>query len=150
MVLDNYPAHPYVELAFLPSNTTSKTPPMDAGVIRNFKLHSRCMLANRQLQAVESNKEFKWSLLDGLSAVKSAWSLVTLTTIANCYHKAGFVVCYAEELPIEQSSGPQVASMPESELGRFRNTCDELNDVIGELPTLEEYVDIDVDVDCTC
>ena len=58
MVLDNYPAHSYVELAFLPSNTTSKTPPMDAGVIRNFKLHHHFMLANRQLQAVESDKEF--------------------------------------------------------------------------------------------
>ena len=40
MVLGNCPAHLYVELenvelAFVPPNTTSKTQPMDAGVIYN-------------------------------------------------------------------------------------------------------------------
>ena len=35
--------------------------------------------------------------------------------------------------------------MQESELKRFRNTWDELNDVIDKLPTLKEYVDVDRD-----
>ena len=52
MVLDNCPAHPHVklenvELAFLPPNTTSRTQPMDAGIICNFKLHCCCILASR-------------------------------------------------------------------------------------------------------
>ena len=60
--LDNYPAHPHVKLenvglAFLPPNTTSRTQPMDAGVIRNFKLHYRCILASRRLQAAENGHE---------------------------------------------------------------------------------------------
>ena len=72
LVLDNCPAHPHVKLenvefAFLPPNTTSRTQPMDAGVIRNFKLHYRCILASRRLQAAENGHEnFKWSLNDCL------------------------------------------------------------------------------------
>ena len=43
LVIDNFPAHPYIEnlksikLFFLPPNTTSATRPMDQGVIRSLK-----------------------------------------------------------------------------------------------------------------
>ena len=42
-VIDNYPAHPHfdnlkaIKLYFLPPNTTSKTQPMDQGVIHSLK-----------------------------------------------------------------------------------------------------------------
>ena len=116
MVLDNCPAHLHVELenvkfAFLPPNITSKKQPMDASVICNFKLHYRCMLANRRQQAAEIDKDFKWSLLDCFFAVKSEWSLVNPTTIANCHLKAGFIISYAEQLPRAESSSPQVTSI---------------------------------------
>ena len=47
LVVDNCPAHPQipglqsVELVFLPPNTTSKTQPMDQGIIQNLKVHYR-------------------------------------------------------------------------------------------------------------
>ena len=47
MVVDNCTAHPHlttlksIKLVFLPPNTTSKTQPMDQGVIRNLKCHYR-------------------------------------------------------------------------------------------------------------
>ena len=87
---------------------------MDAGVIRNFKLHYHCILASRRLQAAENGHEdFKWGLLDCLLAVKSAWSLVTPTTIANCYRNPGFV---HGDAPSRAESSAQVESNPESEL----------------------------------
>ena len=152
MLLDNCPAHPHVtlenvELAFLPPNTTSRTQPMDAGVIRNFKLHYRCILASRRLQAAENGREdFKWSLLDCLLAVKSAWSLVTPTTIASCYRNAGFVHVDA---PYRAESSAQVESNPESELRTFTNIWDVLNSTIGETPSLQDYIDVDNQTDCT-
>ena len=152
MVLDNYQAHPHVklenvELAFLPPNTTSRTQPMDAGVIRNFKLHYRCILASRRLQAAENGHEdFKWSLLDCLLAVKSAWSLVKATTIANSYRNAGFVF---GDAPSRAESSAQVESNPESELRTFTNVWDVLNCTIGERPSLQDYIDVDNQVDCT-
>ena len=106
------------------------------------------MLASRRLQAAESdNKDFKWSLLDCLFAVKIAWSLVTPATIVNCYRNAGFVHGDAEVSSRAESSSPQVASIPESELGTFRNIWDELNDMISKLPTLEDCIDVDIDPD---
>ena len=44
LILDNAPCHPSivlpnVELIFLPPNTTAKTQPLDAGIIRSLKLH---------------------------------------------------------------------------------------------------------------
>ena len=48
LLLDNCPTHkvegltlPYVEIYFLPPNTTSKIQPMDAGIIMAFKSHYR-------------------------------------------------------------------------------------------------------------
>ena len=48
LLLDNCPSHNFqgltlshVEVYFLPSNTTSKLQPMDAGVIMSFKRHYR-------------------------------------------------------------------------------------------------------------
>ena len=37
-------------------------------------------------------KEFKIALLDGLQMTRKAWDSVTSTTIANCFHKGGFVL----------------------------------------------------------
>ena len=47
LIVDNCPAHPKVEglkaidLIFLPPNTTSKTQPMDQGIIRSLKARYR-------------------------------------------------------------------------------------------------------------
>ena len=47
LIVDNCPAHPIVDglktikLVFLPQNTTSKTQPMDQGVIRFLKVKYR-------------------------------------------------------------------------------------------------------------
>jgi hypothetical protein len=43
ILLDNIPCHPEMELSnvklvFLPPNTTTRTQPLDSGIIRNFKV----------------------------------------------------------------------------------------------------------------
>ena len=79
-------------------------------------------------------------------AVKSAWSLVTPTTIANCYRNAGFV---HGDAPFRAESGAQVESNPESELRTFTNIWDVLNSTMGEMLSLQDYIDVDNQVDCT-
>ena len=119
---------------------------MDVGVIRHFKLHYRCILASRRLQAAENGHEdFKWSLLDCLLAVKSAWSLVKPTTIVNCYRNADFVY---GDAPSRAESIAQVESNPESKLQTFTNIWDVLNSTILEMPSLQDYIDVDNQVDC--
>ena len=63
LVLDNCTAHPSVsdltnvKLVLLPPNTTAKTQPIDAGVIRCFKAHYRKNLAKMCLLAFKEKKQ---------------------------------------------------------------------------------------------
>lgn len=62
MIVDNCPAHPKVQglkaikLIFLPPNTTSKTQPMDQGVIQNLKLHYRKLVILQQLMPMTAQQ----------------------------------------------------------------------------------------------
>ena len=64
LVVDNCTAHAQpqnlqnVKLIFLPPNTTAKTQPMDAGVIRCLKSYYRREMALKRLLAFEQKKTF--------------------------------------------------------------------------------------------
>ena len=64
LIIDKWPAHPnvrvldWVELIFLPLNTTSITQPMDRGVIRSLKEKYRSLAVKKQIDAKE-NEAFK-------------------------------------------------------------------------------------------
>ena len=96
MVIDNCPAHPQVrglkciELIFLPPNTTSKTQPMDQGVIQNFKTHYRKRVILQQMKAIDEKKEFTISILDAMRLMQQSWEMVQPRTIANCFRYANF------------------------------------------------------------
>ena len=82
LIIDSCPAHPridnlQVELIFLPPNTTSKTQPMDQGVIRSSKAH----YAKKGIPSI--------NILNEMSLLVDAWDRVTAATITNCFRKAG-------------------------------------------------------------
>ncbi|XP_052696183.1 tigger transposable element-derived protein 4-like [Crassostrea angulata] len=87
MIVDNCPAHPKVKdlkaitLFFLPPNTTSKTQPMDQGIIQNLKIHYRKLVIMKQLESIERNKELQITVLDALRMLYQAWDRVTEKTI---------------------------------------------------------------------
>lgn len=62
LIVDNCPAHPHIEgldtiqLVFLPPNTTSKTQPMDQGVIRSLKAHYRTLTVQLFIRAVDNGQ----------------------------------------------------------------------------------------------
>ena len=147
MVVDNCTAHPHyqyenIELFFLPPNTTSRSQPMDGGVIKNLKFHYRRILATRRLDAAEAGTPFKWDLLDAIMTIKTAWGRVTQETVANCFRSVGFVTenATAEEGLVPEDSVPDAA-----ETNQFRNIWNRLTRIFGEgvLASLEDYVDID-------
>ena len=103
LVVDNCTAHPVihgltnVRLVFLPPNTTAKTQPMDAGVIRCLKAHYRKNLAEMRLLAFEEKKEFKVDVLEAMKLLDEAWNSVSDMTIQNCFRKVHFVPSTSEE-----------------------------------------------------
>ena len=92
--VDNCSAHPIieglkaVELAFLPPKSTSKTQPMEQGVIRSLKSEYLKKIIERLVRAVGMKKTFpKTSILDAMQLLTSAWSEVSETIIKNCFRK---------------------------------------------------------------
>ena len=96
LVLDNCTAHPeipnlqFIKFVYLPPNTTSKTQPLDAGVIRCLKAYYRHDLAKRRLFAFENKLDFTIDIKSAMEILKLAWNKVTPTTILNCFKKVGF------------------------------------------------------------
>jgi len=147
LIIDNCSAHPTIEfhnieLIFLPTNTTSVTQLMDAGIIKNLKLHYRFILASHRLKATELDAApFTWNIFDAIVAIKSAWKRVTNTTTQNCYKKSGFMT-------VERTDDrePAVAAEEVSKM-QFQIVWDSLNNFCGDsMCSLENFVTIDADV----
>ena len=84
-----------IKLAFLPKNTTSRLQPLDAGIIRAFKLKYRKLLINYVISRVDENMRAPdiikaVDILKVIGWVKSAWEEVTPDTIKHCFEKCGF------------------------------------------------------------
>ena len=91
-VIDNCPALPHIDnlkaikLYFLPFNTTSKTQPMDQGVIHSLKAKYRKNVVQKIIQSVEKKKTLpKISLLQGMQMLLSAWDALSTQTIVNFF-----------------------------------------------------------------
>ena len=96
LIIDNCPAHPnvqnlnWVELIFLPPNTTSITQPMDQGVIRSLKAKYRSLAVKKQIAALEKGKEMlKFSILTAMFMLTKAWNSIPDQTFINCFKKSG-------------------------------------------------------------
>ena len=95
LIVDNCPAHPQISnlkaihLVFLPPNSTSKTQPMDQGVIRATKAYYRQGCVKKFIAAVDNKPLPNLSILDAMAILTEAWGRVSEQTIHNCFRKAG-------------------------------------------------------------
>ena len=101
LFIDNAPSHPHltlsnVKLAFFPPNTTSKTQPMDQGIIQTLKLKFRKkqlkFVLNQINKSEKSGSEIlkEISILNAIYWVDSAWQEVEGLTIQKCFSRCGF------------------------------------------------------------
>ena len=103
LFIDNVPSHPesfsdcfsHVQIVFLPKNTTSKLQPLDAGIIKNFKVFYRKQLLQHVLARIKPGSEASVvissvDLLKSFGWVMDAWRKVKKETIVNCFSKCGF------------------------------------------------------------
>ena len=103
LFIDNVPSHPesfsdcfsHVQIVFLPKNTTSKLQPLDAGIIKNFKVFYRKQLLQYVLAKIKPGSKASdvissVDLLKSIGWVMDAWRKVKKETIVNCFSKCGF------------------------------------------------------------
>ena len=86
-----------IKLVLLAKNIRSRLQPLDAGIIRNFKLKYRKLLLfvvfsriNNSQIASQIIEEVH--ILGATSQLHTAWKTVTLEIIKNCFQKCGFDV----------------------------------------------------------
>ena len=85
-----------VELIFLPPNSTSRSQPLDQGIIRSFKANYRKRVMLKILAAFDSGKLKRGDdtnfidLMEATVLTHAAWQAVTPTVISNCFRHAGF------------------------------------------------------------
>ena len=146
-VIDNCPAHPHIDnlkvikLYLLPPNTTSKTQPMDQGVIRSLKAKYRKNIVRKIIQSVEKKKTLpKISLLQVMQILVSAWDALLTQAIVNCFRKSG-ISTESQKTTIAEDGDP------------FRELQDEIDDLRSVQPNLIEedfdattFADVDAEV----
>ena len=98
LILDNCTAHPNINstlksinLIFLPPNTTSVTQPMDQGIIASKTPYLHHFVQHVLLKAMETGKDFNWTVLDAIYGVEATWNKITSATIKNYFNYCNFV-----------------------------------------------------------
>ena len=102
LFLDNATCHPesmigkfsQIKIVFLPKNTTSRLQPLDAGIIRNFKVKYRKRLVKYELSRIREDTSATQIVkgVDVIMAIRwlqEAWKEVTNLTIKNYFEKCG-------------------------------------------------------------
>ena len=104
LFLDNAPCHPNalidsfsnIKMAFLPKNTTSRTQPLDAGIIKLWKVKTKRKLLRYVCSKIDGQKTASdivksVNLLMAIQWGKQAWDEINQDTIAKCFNKVGLV-----------------------------------------------------------
>ena len=103
LLLDNATSHDSnlkdkfsnIKIVFLPKNTTSKLQPLDAGVIKNFKVHYRRLLLQHTLSCINESDLSTSSIVKTINIlmairwIRQAWDEVKPETIMNCFRHCG-------------------------------------------------------------
>ena len=94
LIINNCKAHPqvenlkWVELIFLPPNTTSHIQSMDQGIIRALKAKYRSLAVPKLILALEKKEPIpKFSILSAMYMLKKAWDAISNQTFTNCFRK---------------------------------------------------------------
>jgi len=138
LTLDNCSAHNVtglplsnVKVRFFPRNSTSRSQPLDQGIIANLKTNYRSELVRDVIQSIENhNQKPKWDVLQAIRAIASAWFKVKQDTIVNCFRKAW------------SSSAEQLAP-PDAECNTSEPEPREWSLVAPPGCSFDDYVDVD-------
>ena len=147
------PALEWVELIFLPPNTTSVTQPMDQGVIRGLKAKYRSLAVKKQITGLEKGSQLpKFSILTAMSMLTKAWSSIPNKTFTNCFKKSGISEVSMERALNDDDHDPFASlDVEEDVMEDFKNDLEVMKEKFNmnfEL-TAEELVDIDFEISVT-
>ena len=131
-----------IKLSFMQPNTTSLIQPLDQGIIRSFKAYYRRELVRMQIAAIDATPPVPLSevakqitVLKTMNMMKRALFMVKLSTIQNCFKKAGFVIesqAEVEEILDENVQVSPPSGMEQTDFDEFIS-FDDRTQCYGEL-----------------
>ena len=130
-----------IKVVFLPKNTTSRLQPLDAGIIKNFKVHYRRLLLKHTLAQIDGTDLTASSIvktvnvLTAIRWIKKAWEAVQPQTIINCFRKTGALPQDGET----ESDEDPFADIEEEDM----SSLDELVHQINPDTSANDYIDAD-------
>ena len=128
-----------MELIFLPPNTTSKTQPMDQGVIRSLKAFYHHSIIKHYITSIDGGRSpTNVNMLEAMILLTVAWECVSPITLVNCFRKAGMS---SESQALSQSDDDDPFKLLAAQLEEFQDKCESASDF-----TVDGYVDGDEDV----
>ena len=161
LFLDNAPRHPNalidrfsnIKMAFLPKNTTSHTQPLDAGIIKLWKLKTKRKLLRYVCSKIDGQKTVSEivtsvNLLMAIQWGKQAWDEISQDTIAKCFNKVGLV---PDANTIEGNDDDDLFELEDmlsleelcKKLGEESTAAKEFVNADEELPSCTEPIDTD-------
>eukprot|EP00171_Calliarthron_tuberculosum_P006886 IDg6886t1 len=155
LLIDNCSAHgtqeslptlQAVTVIFLPPNTTSKTQPMDAGVIASIKVRYRTAQMERAVDLIDEDSGtsdvYKVDVLTAMKTLTRVWETIPSHIISNCWE-------HIKLSPATQCI-PGVTPLSDS----LEKECDALQAQISSLVlsrsrmTIENFINDDDEEDC--
>ena len=83
-----------IKIVFLPKNTTSSLQPLDAGIIKNFKVKYRKKILRPVITSISNDRSAsdiakEVDILQAITWAAATWKEVSETSIKNCFVKCG-------------------------------------------------------------
>ena len=141
-----------VKLAFLPKNSTCRSQPLDAGIIKAWKVKTKRKLLRYICSQVDSNNKASEivksvHLLQAIQWGKQAWDEVDQETVQKCFKKVGLS---SDEVDMEEGiddpfEGEDMMSLEDlcAKLGTTETvTAQEFVGADDKVPSCPETIDI--------
>ena len=152
LFLDNPPVHPEdlvgkysnIKIVYLPKNTISRLQPLDASIIKNFKVKYRKNLLRRTIAGISnggsaSDIAKEVDILQASTWVAVACKEVLQTTIKNWFAKCGIVQ------QVVENDESELSLLNEPEFGELFKQLTEMNEAKTSF-TAEEYIDFNNEI----
>jgi DDE superfamily endonuclease/Tc5 transposase DNA-binding domain/CENP-B N-terminal DNA-binding domain len=145
LLIDNASSHgwdrslslDYVQVEFLPPNTTAHLQPMDSGIIANFKVKYRTLHVRHLVEEMDRGNDVKkLDLRKAIEFVAKAWNNVDAKTISNCWLATGIVSNNTDSADV-------LADVSADAHAEISNLLSELAPVIANPMPVEQYLSIE-------
>lgn len=152
LFLDNCSSHMKIpvlqatKVPYFPPGTTSKSQPIDQGIVHSVKTRYRTRLTERLLYDMQQKRESVIDLRFAVQVLSAVWEQVEARVIKNCFRKAGLALEDGSELDhvVEDADQPDPGMWAAAEEASGQQDFSAYVNADSELVSTEEITDDEI------